>query len=49
MILRWARLQAPARPRVVNEVGGGVRGGVRLGLNEELELRMGAGVVTHCG
>ena len=49
MILRWARQQAPASPREVNEVVVGVRVGLRLGLNEELELRMGAGVVTYCG
>ena len=49
MILRRARQQAPASPGEVNEVVLGVRVGLRLGMNEELELWMGAGVVTHCG
>lgn len=49
MILRRARQQAPASPGEVNEVVLGVRLGLRLGMNEELELRMGEGVVTHCG
>lgn len=47
MLLRLARQQAPAGPREVSEVVAGV-GGLRLGMNEKHELRMGVGV-THCG